>query len=98
MKLEVSLIQDMNLGVKHIQSQLASMHMELQSLKKGNEVQNEVRAKVWCLKCKGHGHDKDHFPIHQNYLVEGGPIPLKLENIAGLSTRVVPWCSICQIT
>ena len=60
MKLEASPIQDMNLGLQQIQSQLASLHMELQSLEKGKEVQNEARTEVWCLKCKGHGHDKDH--------------------------------------
>lgn len=97
MKLEASPIQDTNLGVQQIQSQLASLHMDLQSLKKG-KVQNETRVDVWCLKYKGCGHSKYHFPVYQNYLIGGGHVPLKLENIVGTSTGVVPWCVICQIT
>lgn len=42
--LDASTIQDMNLGVKHIHSQLQSLHLELQSLKKGKEAQLEVHA------------------------------------------------------
>lgn len=53
---------------------------------------------VWFLKCKGQGHDKDHFLVYQNYLVVGGLVPLKLENNGGSSMRVVPWCTIFQIT
>jgi len=52
---------------------------------------------VWCLKCKGHGHNKDHCPVYQNYLIGGGPIPLKLENTVGMTASVVLWCTIYQI-
>lgn len=44
------------MGVQHIQSQLVSLHMELQSLKKGKEAQPEVRVEVWWMKYKGKGH------------------------------------------
>lgn len=98
MKLEASPIQDTDLGVKYIQLQLASLHMELQSLKKGKEVEVETRTKLWCLKCKGHGHDKDNYLMYLNYPVREGHVPLKLENRARKSTSVVPWCVIFQIT
>ncbi len=91
MRLEASPIQDMNMGVQQIHSQLTSLHLELESQNKGKEVQTEVHTEVWCLKCKGHGHDKDHCPVYQNYIIGGGPVPLKLENIAGLSMGVAPW-------
>lgn len=46
MKLGASPIQDTNLGVHQIQSQLASLYMELQDLKKGKEVENETHMEV----------------------------------------------------
>lgn len=67
-------------------------------MKKGKEAQPEVHAKVWCLKRKGHGYDKGHYPIYQNYLIGGGLVPLKPENNIGLSTGAVPWCAIYQVT
>lgn len=97
MRLEASLVQDTNVGVQQVQSQLEILHMELQSLKIGKEAQPKVRVEVWCIKCKDKGHDKGHCPIYQNYLIGGGPVPLKLENIAGPSTRVPLWCVICLI-
>lgn len=98
MRLEFSSIQDMNIGVQHIHSHLASLHLKLQSLKKGKESQLEVRAKVWCLKCKGHEHDKDHRHVYQNYLIVGGPIPMKPKIIVGPSIGEASWYAICQVT
>lgn len=71
--------------------------MELQSLKKGKEVRPKVHTEVWCLKCKGNGRDKVHCPIYQNYLIRGGPVPLKPENTTGPSVGVALWCTIFQI-
>jgi len=65
--------------------------MELQDLKKRKEVQNETHTKIWCLKCKGNGHDKDHFSVYQNYLIGGGLVPLKLESTTGTSSTMVLW-------
>ena len=56
-----------------------------------------MRVEVWCLKCKGQGHDKDHCPIYQNYLIGGGLVPLKPENIVGPRVGVPLWCTIFQI-
>lgn len=72
MRLHASSIQDTNLGLHEIHSQLASLHLELQSLKKGKETKIEVCAEVWCFKCKGHGHDKDHYLVYVNYITRGG--------------------------
>lgn len=38
MKLEASPVADTQVGVQHIQSQVAAMHLKLQDLKKGNEI------------------------------------------------------------
>lgn len=46
MRLHTSTIQDMNLGVQQINSKLASLHLELQSLKKEKEANIEVCTKV----------------------------------------------------
>jgi len=98
MRLHASPIPDTNLGVRQIHLQLESLHLELQSLKKEKETKPEVCAEIWCLKCKGHGHDKDHFPIYVNYIIGGGPIPLKLEANIGTSMGAALWCIICQVT
>jgi len=87
----------MNIGVRQIQSQLVSLHMESKSLKIGKDSQPKVHAKVWCIKCKDKGHDKDHCLVYQNFLIGEGPIPLKPENIVGLSERVPLRCIIFQI-
>jgi len=97
MRLHPSLIQDMNLGVQQIHSQLEIIHLELQSLKKGREAQPEVRAEVWCLKCKKHGHDKDHSPIFKNYTIGGGHVPLRPDNNVGTSAGVALWCVIFKL-
>lgn len=38
-----------------------------------------MHEELWCIKCKCHGHDKDHCPVFVNYLVGGGLIPLRPE-------------------
>jgi len=75
MRLHASPIQDTNLGVQYIHSQLANLHLELQSLKKDKETKLDMCAKFWCLKCKGHGHDKDNFPMFANYITWGANSP-----------------------
>lgn len=64
MRLEASLIHDMNVGVQHLQSQLEILDMELQSLKTEKYAQTEVRAEVWSIKCKDKGHDKEHCLVY----------------------------------
>lgn len=59
--------------------------------------QPEAREEVWCIKCKGLGHDKDHYPVFANYLVGGGPMSLRPEAQAGPSAPAALWCAICQV-
>ena len=56
-----------------------------------------MREEVWCVKCKGQGHDKDHCPMFVNYLARGAPMPLRPEAQAGPSAAPALWCAICQI-
>jgi len=45
----------------------------------------KAREEVWCIKCKGQGHDKDHCPVFTNYLQGGGMMSLRLEVQVGPS-------------
>ena len=97
MRLNESLMQDTNLGVQQIHEQLKNMCLEMQSLKQDGTTRPKVRAEVWCVNCKGQGHDKDHYPMFGNYLVGGGPMPLRPEVQVGPSVMPALWCAICQI-
>ena len=90
-------MQDPNLGVQQIHVQLKNLCLEMQSLKQDRKTQREVREEVWCVKCKGYGHDKDHCLVFTNYLAEGGPMPLRLKVQVGPSMEPTLWCAICQI-
>ena len=69
----------------------------MQSLKQDRTIRPEVHKEVWCLKCKSQGHDKDHFPVFENYLVGGGPMPLRPESQEGPSAGPALWCAIYQV-
>lgn len=56
-----------------------------------------MREEVWWVKCKGQGHDKDHYPVFVNYLAGGGPMSLMPEAQVGTSMTPALWCAICQI-
>ena len=77
MRLYETLIQDPNLGVLQIHAQLKNLCIEMQSLKQERTACPEGREEVWCVKCKGQGHDKDHCSVFVNYLTEGGLMPLR---------------------
>jgi len=68
-------IQDPILGVQQMHLQLQNLCLEMQSLKLDKTPWPEAREEVWCIKCKGQGHDKDHRPVFMNYLARGGPMP-----------------------
>lgn len=80
--------------MQQLHSQLESLHLELQSLKRGREGKPKVRVEIWCLKCKSHEHDKDHFSVFKNYIIGGGPLPLKPETNIGKSMGSTVWCAI----
>jgi len=97
MRLDETLIQDPNPGVQQIHMQLKNLCLEMQSLKEDKIARPEVRDEVWCVKYKGQGHDKDHCPVFANYLVGGGPMPLRLEAQESPSATPTLWCMIFQI-
>ena len=97
MRLHETLIQDPNMGVQKIHAQLKNLCLKMQSLKQDKIACPEAHKEVWCVKCKGQGHDKDHFPVFTNYMVGGGPMPLRPKAQEGLSTMPTLWCVICQI-
>lgn len=90
-------MQDLNLGVQQIHAQLQNICLEMQILKQDRIVGLEVREEMWCLKCKGQGHDKDHYRVFVNYIIGVGLIPLKPEAQAGPSVGPPLWCAICQV-
>lgn len=71
MRLHETPMQDVNLGVQQIHMELLNLCLEMKSLKKDKTTRREAREEVWCLKCKGQGHDKDHYPVFVNYVAVG---------------------------
>ena len=55
MKLETSPIGESGIGMSQIQSQLMNLTIQLQDIKKGKDVCEEV----WCNQCRSEGHNKD---------------------------------------
>ena len=72
MKLEASPIAETSAGMAQIQNQLANLTLQLQDIKKGKEVREEV----WHTKCRTKGHSREHCPIFAEYLDSGAPNPL----------------------
>ena len=97
MRLYETPIQDPRLGVQQIHVQLQNLCLEMESLKYDRASFQEVHEGVWCIKCKGQGHDKDHCLVFANYLERGGPMPLRPEAQAWSSAAATLWCVIYQI-
>jgi len=74
--------------------QLYNLYIEMQSLKQDKIVRPKVHEEVWCLKCKGQGHDKDHCSVFANYIAGGGQMPLMPEAQEGPSVGPAFWCAI----
>ena len=55
MRLEASPMSESTLGMDQLQQQLVNITLELQSLKKGKEVREEI----WCTRCQTEGHSKE---------------------------------------
>ena len=77
--------------------QLQNLCLEMYSLKQDRAPRLEVREEVWCIKCKGQGHNKYHCPVFANYLAGGGLMPLRPEAQAGPSVFIALWCMIYQV-
>ena len=84
MKLEASLIAETSAGMAQIHNQLANLTLQLQDMKKGKEVREEV----WCTKGRMEGHSREHCPVFAEYLASGAPNPLPQAR--------GPWCEICK--
>lgn len=97
MRLHETPIQDPGLGVQQVHKQLQNLCLEMQGLKQDMKPWSEACEEVWCIKCKGQGHDKDHYLVFMNYLAEGGLMSLRLEAQARPSMVPTLWCAICQI-
>ena len=79
MRLHKTPAKDPNLGVQQIHVQLKILCLEMQILKQNEDrtALPEMCDEVWCVKCKGQGHNKDHCLVFVNYLARGGPIVIK---------------------
>lgn len=64
----------------------------------GQDGSTKGAREVSCLKCKSHGHDKDHCLVFVNYMEGGRPMPLRPEAQAGPSARPALWCVIWKVT
>ena len=83
MNLESSPIGETSAGMMQIQLQLVNLMVQLQDIKKGKEVQEEL----WCTICETDIHYKDNFPVLINYF------PVLMNPI---NTQGMPWCRIYQ--
>ena len=72
MKLEASPIGDGAIGMIQIQSQLDNITIQIQYIKRGKEVQEDL----WCTRCRTNRHTKDDYPAYMNYISSGAPNPL----------------------
>ena len=72
MRLEASPISESALGMDQLQQQLVNITLELQSLKKGKEVREEI----WCTRCRTKRHSNEQCLVLAQYLASGAPNPL----------------------
>lgn len=72
MKLDASPIVETSVGMAQIQNQVANLTLQLQDIKKGKEVREEV----WCMKSKTEGCSREHCLVFTEYLASGTPNPL----------------------
>ena len=64
MKLESLPIRNIDIGITQIQSQLANLTVQLEDIKRGKEVQEEL----WFTRCRIDGHHKDNRSTLMNYI------------------------------
>jgi hypothetical protein len=86
MKLESTPMGESSLGMSQILSQLTSLSLQVEYMKKDKG--KDKREDIWCIRCKSEGHDKEKCPIFHDYLASGAPIPLKQVTL--------PWCEVCR--
>jgi hypothetical protein len=86
MKLESTPMGESSSGMSQILSQLTSLSLQVEDMKKDKG--KDKRDKIWCIRCKSEGHNKDNFPLFHDYLVSGALSPLKQVTL--------PWCEVCR--
>jgi hypothetical protein len=70
--------------MSQILSQLTSLSLQVKDMKKDKG--KEEREDIWWVRCRSEGHDKEHFPLFNEYLAFGAPSPLKQVTL--------PWCEV----
>jgi hypothetical protein len=86
MKLESTLMAESSSGMSQILSQLTSLSLQVEDMKK-DKGKDKIEYIV-CIKCKPEGHDKEHCPLFHEYLASGAPSPLKQVTL--------PCCEVCR--
>jgi hypothetical protein len=86
MKLESTPMGESNLGMSQILSQLTSLSLEVEDMKKDKG--KDKREDIWCVRCRSEGHEKEHCPLLNEYLAFGALSPLKKVTL--------PWCEVCR--
>jgi hypothetical protein len=65
-------------------SQLTILSLQVEDMKKDKG--KYKREDIWCVICRSEGHDKENFPLFNEYLASGASSPLKQINL--------PWCEV----
>jgi hypothetical protein len=86
MKLESSPMGESSSGMSQILSQLTSLSLQVEDMKK--DKRKDKSDEIWCIICKLEGHDKEHCPLFHEYLAFGPLSPLKQVTL--------PWCEVCR--
>jgi hypothetical protein len=86
MKLESTPMGESSSGMSQILSQLTSLSLQVEDMKKDKG--KDKREYIWCVRCRSKGHDKEHYPLFNEYLASGALSPLKQVNL--------PWCEVCR--
>jgi hypothetical protein len=75
MKLESTPMGESNSGMSQILSQLTSLSLQVEDMKKDKG--KYKRDEIWCIRCKSEGHNKENYPIFHEYLASRALSPLK---------------------
>jgi hypothetical protein len=86
MKLESSPMGESNSGMSQILSQLTSLSLQVEDMKKNKG--KDKREYIWCVRCRLEGHEKENFPLFNEHLASGAPI--------SLNQVTLPWCEVCR--
>jgi len=69
----------------------------MQKLKQEKARHPEAQEKVWCIKYRSQGYDKDHWVVFANYVATRELTPLRPKAQEGPSRTPFLWCAICQV-